>query len=134
MTIYCPHCDRRLTPDHRCVSRRMFFGLLGLGAAAAALPVGLAMKPKGIILNAGDRIGITLIATVGGLSHATVVLETLSPGNMYPQRLSAALPPGTGPFYVVPAKCKVVSLGAVVCSGQVDDLPVRMLSIARRGQ
>ena len=27
--MYCPHCDRRLTPDHRCLSRRVFlFGAM----------------------------------------------------------------------------------------------------------
>ena len=36
--LYCPRCDKRLTPDHRCLTRRFFFGMLGAAAAAVAMP------------------------------------------------------------------------------------------------
>lgn|SRR5574337_228193 len=26
--LYCPRCDRRLTPDHKCLSRRVFLDAL----------------------------------------------------------------------------------------------------------
>lgn len=34
--IYCPRCDKPITRDHRCLSRRHFFGLLGAAAALSA--------------------------------------------------------------------------------------------------
>lgn len=38
MTLYCPRCDKRLTPDHCCVSRRIFIGaLLGATIVPAAI-------------------------------------------------------------------------------------------------
>lgn len=36
MNLYCPRCDKRMEPDHRCLSRRHFFGMLG-GAAVTPL-------------------------------------------------------------------------------------------------
>lgn len=34
--LYCPRCDKRIEPEHRCLSRRIFLGAL-LGASAAVV-------------------------------------------------------------------------------------------------
>ncbi len=60
--IYCPRCDKRITPDHRCLSRRHFFGMLGAAAALfAAKPALLAYDlkaslPDPYVLRMGDRL------------------------------------------------------------------------------
>ena len=57
--LYCPRCDRRLTPDHRCLSRRIFL-FAGLGAGIAS-GIGT-VPPKYFTITehfcrAGDRFG-----------------------------------------------------------------------------
>lgn len=65
--IYYPRCDKRITPDHRCLSRRHFFGIL---AGAAALLVAPKVVPANCltagdfrkarnILRAGDSLSVT---------------------------------------------------------------------------
>ncbi len=44
--IYCPRCDKPIAPDHRCLSRRHFFGLL-TGAAAVVI-----LAPEPVIVPA----------------------------------------------------------------------------------
>jgi hypothetical protein len=36
--LYCPRCDKRLTPDHKCLSRRFFLGMLGTAMGVVAAP------------------------------------------------------------------------------------------------
>ncbi len=50
--IFCPRCDKPITPDHRCLSRRHFFGMLAGAAAVAAV----APEP---LLRIGDTLTIT---------------------------------------------------------------------------
>lgn len=49
--LYCPRCDRRLSPDHRCVSRRIFLAAIFGGAACTVL------TPTHKLLNA-KTIGV----------------------------------------------------------------------------
>lgn len=58
--IYCPRCDKPITPDHRCLSRRHFFGMLA-GAAAAAAALGSAGLSPGLRLRRGDVLSVTSV-------------------------------------------------------------------------
>ncbi len=55
--IYCPRCDKRLTPDHRCaaLTRRHFFGLIAGAAAVAAMPK-VAAYADPMVLRRGDTL------------------------------------------------------------------------------
>lgn len=51
--MFCPHCDKRLSPDHRCLSRRVFL-FSGLGAVFGLAPK---MWPNPLIhSNWGARV------------------------------------------------------------------------------
>lgn len=67
--IYCPRCDKPITPDHRCLSRRHFFGSVAgllacaLSGKAIAAPATMALVPSSI-LRAGDAISISVTTTL----------------------------------------------------------------------
>lgn len=47
--MYCPKCDKRLAPDHRCTSRRFFLGAL-LGAIGASV-LEVEAKKAGLVID-----------------------------------------------------------------------------------
>lgn len=49
-TLFCPSCDRRLTPDHRCLSRRVFLGAL-FGALAGSKAVQAQAAKTGLVID-----------------------------------------------------------------------------------
>lgn len=55
MALYCPRCDKRIEPDHRCLSRRFFLGMLGAAGAAAVLPKPPSPPPV-LVARASKRV------------------------------------------------------------------------------
>lgn len=111
-TLYCPRCDRRLTPDHRCLSRRVFLGMLGIGGAAVAIGQPGRPEPRAShfdpqddewTLHPGDRLGIRFTGTPAR-PFGHVILEDVGDGHQY----VADVPLDGKPFYVVGSPARVV--------------------------
>lgn len=51
--LHCPHCDRRLTPEHRCLSRRVFLGAL-FGALVGSKAVQAQAEKTGLVITGID--------------------------------------------------------------------------------
>lgn len=57
--VYCPRCDKPITPGHRCLGRRHFFGMLAGAAAVVAAP-GPRVLPADVINAQLYRIPVQL--------------------------------------------------------------------------
>jgi len=125
--LYCPRCDKRLTPDHRCVSRRIFLGMLGLGGSAVALAP-TAPADTNLIMP-GDLFAVNVTGG-GGFTYASVTVE-MEDGEL--RIVEADVDPcitGDKPFFISPGPCTIVS-ARVLSGGTVRDAKVTVMRSRR---
>lgn len=72
--LYCPRCDKRIEPDHRCLSRRWFLGMLGAAVVAPVLPKVEAVTAWKVQLVLDEETEAMIAAMEQGLEQG---LETL---------------------------------------------------------
>lgn len=128
--IYCPRCDKRITPDHRCLSRRHFFGML---AGAAALLV--APKPAlpsydinatagtRLTLRAGDRLSVSINGMPATPSFWTLSVVPSAGGEEV--TYCGEYAQCTGPLFLA-AKEYIVTDARVVTGGYVHRVPIEI--------
>ena len=127
--MYCPRCDRWLTPDHRCVSRRIFLGMLGFGAALGVMTDAEAIAANdafnmGIYKFRGRSLPIVLpddvlsvdLAGSADYTESTIAVVSLDPLGGGPRKhfnVTDAMMRSGEKFYVAPVAMQIVGFKMV---------------------
>lgn len=136
--IYCPRCDKPIAPDHRCLSRRHFFGLFAGAAAAVALAgpaVEALTKGAGLTMKTGDLLSLSM--DHGGLIWSICLKD--STGAV--KTITGPVQPNAEPVFIAPSSCVITSASVLVGSKTparsirlVQPLPHSVIKIKRGRQ